>query len=130
MLDTSDVKLAQSVPDTGPASGGMQALAPENQRRLGELFNIKSNADYVKHLSVLHDGELRRVCEERWEVFPATGGMLHKACFWQYQFATQVVASSQDMRVREFVSTNEFKRGVLLFSSAVTMQVLDLMFQW
>ena len=53
--------------------------------------------DWIKHVYTLHDGEVRQVGEERWAPFPASGGMLAKACFWQYQFMKKDGAPNEDM---------------------------------
>ena len=53
--------------------------------------------DFIKHIYTLHDGEVRRVGEDRWDPFTASGGKIAKACFWQYQFCKKVVASNQDI---------------------------------
>ena len=92
-------KLATCWPDTSPASGGlaMYPLSVENQRNMGESWKIKKNSDYLKHLLALHDGEVRRVGWTMSTPFAASGGNLQKACFWQYQFCNQVVASNQDI---------------------------------
>ena len=52
-------------------------------------FKMKSPMDMIKHILTLHDGEVRRVGEEQWVPFPASGGEIAKACFWQYQFCNK-----------------------------------------
>ena len=43
----------------------------------------------MKHILAKHDGEARIVGDAKWVPFPASGGDVHQACFWHYQFATR-----------------------------------------
>ena len=52
-----------------------------------EQFNLKSMADYLKHILTAHDGEARLVTEEDWIPFPTSDGIdVHNHHFWHYQF--------------------------------------------
>ena len=97
-------KFVQAFPDLSPASGGTLPLGKENQDRLREQLGCNSWADYLKHILTLHDGEVRLVGNGGWEVFPVSGGMLRKQCFWHYQYMFEVVGCSQDMLDAKFFS--------------------------
>ena len=59
-----------------------------NKRNLFQKYNIISDWALVKHIVNMHDGELRQVGEEAWEIFPAPGGNLThilKPVFWHHQ---------------------------------------------
>jgi len=83
-------KFLEAFPDLSPASGGTLPLGKENQDRLREQLGCNSWADYLKHILTLHDGEVRLAGNGGdsggWDVFPVSGGMLRKQCFWHYQY--------------------------------------------
>ena len=88
-------KFNEAFPDLGPASEGAHPLNDDGWARVTNGWNMKTEADYLKHVLTRHDGEMRSVGNEVWERIPASGGIHRKACFWQYQFATTVAESNQ-----------------------------------
>ena len=103
LKDDPETKLIKCWPDLSPASGGRQPLSSENQRNLVQAFQMKGPMGMIKHIFTWHDGEVRRVGEERWDPFPVSDGQIAKACFWQYQFCKKVGASNQNMLRAIFV---------------------------
>ena len=82
-------KFPDAFPDLSPASGGMEPLNEDTWQTLKEQFNLETHADYLKHIPTKHDGEAKFVGDDNlWEPFPGSAGDVHKACFWNYQFAT------------------------------------------
>ena len=88
-----DMPLLQCFPDTNPANGGgLQPLSHVNKTNLRRRFNIENDFELMKHIANLHDGELRMVGEETWEMLPAPGGNhedLFKYVFWHHQTVMQ-----------------------------------------
>ena len=83
-----DMPLTQCFPDSNPAAGGLQPLSHVNKRNLFHKYNIINDFALVKHIANMHDGELRQVGEEVWDIFPAPGGNpthILKPVFWHHQ---------------------------------------------
>ena len=75
----------QHFPDLSPASGGNEPLSIQSWNLLQREMHLESKADYLKHILTKHDGEAKLAFAGGWKPFFAD---VHKACFWQYQFAT------------------------------------------
>ena len=69
----------EAFPDTSPkGSGGVRALTGAGWQRLWDAFRVRTEADFVKHLLNMHDGEVRFVGEPWWmevETLPVYDGM-------------------------------------------------------
>ena len=65
-----------SLTQTQPMAGGLQPLSHVNKTNLRRRFNIENDFELMKHIANLHDGELRMVGEETWEMFPALAGTM------------------------------------------------------
>ena len=82
----SDWRFMQAFPYIAPDSSGVGPLTPARWNRLSKAMNLKTKADYLKHVLTLHDGEARCVGAPGWKDFSASGGEQHKACYWDYQY--------------------------------------------
>lgn len=86
-LQGATVKFAERYPDTSPASGGRYPLTEAGWQALKDSgMGIKSDADFIKHLLTLHDGEAKIVGDFTWHWL--TDSVVEDIKFHNCQFAT------------------------------------------
>ena len=70
---TSAWVFMEAFPDTSPkGSGGVRPLRDADWHLLWDAFRVRTEADFVKHLLNMHDGEVRFVGEPTWSEVPCT----------------------------------------------------------
>jgi hypothetical protein len=78
-------------PDLSAASAGTQKLFDDAWRRLKDSFKLSDFDDYLDHILETDAGQARLVGDWYWKplTFPASGGTVQSARFWDYQFCNK-----------------------------------------
>ena len=101
MKEDPNMIFNKDMPDMGPPYGGCYRLSQSAWEQIKSDWQLRGKEDYIKHICEAHAGEAR-LCGESWwqeldmtlrkDGYSVTGEEHKKACFWHYQYMSNLDA--------------------------------------
>ena len=101
MADKPCRTFKSDMPDMSPVSNGSKRLSQSAWDHIKDVWRLDGKVDYIKHICEAHAGEAR-LCGESWwqeldmtlrkDGYSVTGEEHKKACFWHYQYMSNLDA--------------------------------------